>query len=94
MPFCTWRVILSLTVTGFRWFSWYTGVAVLWMIYITGINCYGYGMLRTIAVASAEGWITTSYVVSRVLPEQGSVNDRFFSLLFAHLGIFDRLAII
>ena len=25
---------------GFRWFSWVTGVALIWLVYISGINGY------------------------------------------------------
>lgn len=79
---------------NFRWFSWYTGVIVLWLIYIAGINGYWLvwdKLAQFVAVASAE-WLDALPIFSAPLVrnflEQGSVNDRFFSLLsFIHLGV-------
>lgn len=79
---------------NFRWFSWYTGIAVLWLIYMAGINGYWLvwdRLAQFIAVATAE-WLDYLPIfiapLARNFLEQGSVNDRFFSLLsFAHLGI-------
>lgn len=79
---------------NFRWFSWYTGIAVLWMIFMAGINGYWLvwdKLAQFVAVASAE-WLDFIPIfiapLARNFLEQGSVNDRFFSLLsFAHLGI-------
>ncbi len=79
---------------NFRWFSWYTGVIVLWLIYIAGINGYWLvwdKLAQFVAVASAE-WLDAlpifSVPMARNFLEQGSVNDRFFSLLsFIHLGV-------
>lgn len=79
---------------NFRWFSWYTGVIVLWLIYIAGINGYWLvwdKLAQFVAVATAE-WLDAlpifSVPMARNFLEQGSVNDRFFSLLsFVHLGV-------
>ena len=79
---------------GFRWFSWYTGVAVLWLTYIAGINGYWLPwdkLAQFAAVASAE-WLDALPIFSAPLVrnflEQGSVNDRFFTLLsLIHLGV-------
>ena len=79
---------------NFRWFSWYTGIAVLWLVYMAGINGYWLvwdKLAQFIAVATAE-WLDYLPIfiapLARNFLEQGSVNDRFFSLLsFAHLGI-------
>lgn len=79
---------------GFRWFSWYTGILVLWLIYIAGINGYWLPwdkLAQFAAVATAE-WLDALPIFSAPLVrnflEQGSVNDRFFSLLsFIHLGV-------
>ena len=79
---------------NFRWFSWYTGVVLLWLVYISGVNGYWLvwdKLAQFVAVASAE-WLDALPIFSAPLVrnflEQGSVNDRFFSLLsFAHLGI-------
>lgn len=79
---------------NFRWFSWYTGILVLWLIYVAGINGYWLPwdkLAQFAAVGSAE-WLDALPIFSAPLVrnflEQGSVNDRFFSLLsFMHLGI-------
>lgn len=79
---------------NFRWFSWYTGVAVLWLVYMAGIN--GYWLVwdklgQFVAEATAE-WLDALPIFSAPLArnflEQGSVNDRFFSLLsLVHIGV-------
>lgn len=79
---------------NFRWFSWYTGVALLWLVYMAGINGYWLvwdKLAQFLAVATAE-WLDYLPIFSAPLVrnflEHGSVNDRFFSLLsFVHLGI-------
>jgi NAD(P)H-flavin reductase len=79
---------------NFRWFSWYTGVALLWLIYIAGINGYWLvwdRLAQFLAVASAE-WLDFlpifSSPMARNFLELGSVNDRFFSLLsLIHIGV-------
>jgi len=79
---------------NFRWFSWYTGVALLWLIYIAGINGYWLvwdSLAQFLAVASAE-WLDALPIFSAPLArnflEDGSVSDRFFTLLsLIHLGV-------
>ncbi|MDE2259551.1 MAG: cytochrome b N-terminal domain-containing protein [Betaproteobacteria bacterium] len=79
---------------GFRWFSWYTGLVVLFLISVAGINGYWLvwdKLAQFVAVASTE-WLDASPIFSAPLArnflEQGSVNDRFFSLLsFVHIGV-------
>ncbi|MBI1887324.1 MAG: cytochrome b N-terminal domain-containing protein [Nitrosomonadales bacterium] len=79
---------------NFRWFSWATGVALLWLIYIAGINGYWLvwdSLAQFLAVASAE-WLDFLPVFSAPLArnflESGSVSDRFFSLLsLVHIGV-------
>ena len=81
-------------ISGFRAFSWITGIVLLLLLYISGLN--GYFLVwdqfaQFIAVASTEwlDWLpifNTPLVRNFLLQE--SVNDRFFSLLaFAHIGI-------
>ena len=78
---------------GFRWFSWFTGIALLWLIYIAGINGYWLvwdSLAQFLAVASAE-WLDYLPIFSAPLArnflELGSVSDRFFSLLsLIHIG--------
>jgi len=81
-------------LSGFRAFSWITGIFALLFLYISGINGYWLvwdRLAQFIAVASTE-WLDWFPIFSSPLVRnflvQESVNDRFFSLLsFAHLGI-------
>lgn len=79
---------------GFRWFSWLTGVPLIWLAYASGIGGFWLvwdGLAQYSIIASAV-WLDWLPVFSEPLvrnflaPE--SVNDRFFSLLmFLHIGI-------
>lgn len=79
---------------GFRWFSWITGVPVIWLVYASGIGGYWLvwdklGQFSAIASAEWFDWLPIfSDPATRnfLMPE--SLNDRFFSLLvFLHIGI-------
>jgi len=78
----------------FRWFSWVTGIVVLWLVYMAGINGYWLvwdKLAQFVAVGTAE-WLDALPIFSDPLArnflEQGSVNDRFFSLLsLIHIGV-------
>jgi NAD(P)H-flavin reductase/ferredoxin len=79
---------------GFRWFSWITGVFVLWLVYASGINGFMLPWDRlaqfvTIATAEWLDWLPIfSEPMARNFLHEGSVNDRLFSLLaFMHIGI-------
>lgn len=79
---------------GYRWFSWITGLVLIWGVYASGINGYMLPWDRL-----AQFVITTSFEWLEWLPSfQGtlmrnfiystSVSDRFFSLLsFLHIGL-------
>ena len=81
-------------LSGFRAFSWITGMVLLLLLFISGIN--GYWLVwdqfaQFIAVATTELLdalpIFPAPLVRNFLTQE-SVNDRFFSVLsFAHLGI-------
>ena len=79
---------------GFRWFSWTSGVALLWGVYVSGINGYMLPwdrMAQFVIVASFE-WIDWlpgfGGTLSRNFIHPASVNDRLFSLLaFMHIGL-------
>ena len=81
-------------LSGFRAFSWITGVVLLLLLFISGINGYWLvwdRLAQFIAVASTEflDWLPVfvSPLVRNFLTPD-SVNDRFFSLLaFMHIGI-------
>ena len=78
---------------SFRWFSWITGVAVLWLVYVSGINGYMLPWDRVaqfVTVGTAE-WLDWLPVFNGTLVRnfisEGAVNDRLFSLLsFLHIG--------
>ena len=79
---------------GFRWFSWITGILVLWLVYASGINGFMLPWDRlaqfvTIATAEWLDWLPIfSEPMARNFLHEGSVNDRLFSLLaFMHIGI-------
>ncbi len=79
---------------GFRWFSWVSGVLLLWLTYVSGINGYMLPwdeLAQYVVVATAElldrlplfgGVLVRNFIY------QDSVNDRLFSLLtFIHIGV-------
>ena len=79
---------------GFRWFSWVSGVALLWLVYASGINGYMLpwdSLSQFVVVATAEwlDWLPLfqgALVRNFIQPE--NVNDRLFSLLsFIHIGV-------
>ncbi len=79
---------------GFRWFSWVSGVALLWLVYASGINGYMLPwdrLAQFVVIATAEwlDWLPMfngALVRNFILPE--AVNDRLFSLLsFIHIGL-------
>ncbi len=79
---------------GFRWFSWVSGVMLLWMVYIAGINGYMLPWDRlsqfiTIGTAEWLDWLPFfqgSLVRNFIFTE--NFNDRLFSLLaFIHIGV-------
>ncbi len=78
---------------GFRWFSWVTGVILIWLVYISGINGFmlvwdKLAQFVTVATAELLDWIPIfKGVVIRNFIFEGAVNDRLFTLLaFVHLG--------
>jgi CDP-4-dehydro-6-deoxyglucose reductase, E3 len=79
---------------GFRWFSWVSGVALLWMVYVSGINGYmlPWDRLAQFVVVSSTEWMDVLPLfdgrLARNFLYEGSVNDRLFSLLaFLHIGL-------
>ena len=79
---------------GFRWFSWATGVVVLWLVYASGVNGFMLPwdrLAQFVATATAEwlDWLPFfGEPMARNFLHQGSVGDRLFSLLtFMHIGI-------
>ena len=79
---------------GFRWFSWVTGVALVWLVYVSGINGFMLvwdRLAQFVIVASFEwlDWLPTfGGALMRNFIYSDSVNDRLFSLLaFMHIGV-------
>lgn len=79
---------------GFRWFSWATGVALIWGVYVSGINGYmlPWDRLAQFVVVASFEWIDWlpgfGGTLIRNVIYPSSINDRFFSLLaFMHIGL-------
>ncbi len=79
---------------GFRWFSWITGVALIWLVYASGINGFMLPwdrLAQFVTVASFEwlDWLPSfGGTLMRNFIHPASVGDRFFSLLsFVHIGL-------
>jgi len=79
---------------GFRWFSWASGVLLLWLVYASGINGYmlPWDQLAQFTVTATAEWFDALPIFNGMLmrnflsPED--VSDRFFSLLsFVHIGL-------
>jgi len=79
---------------GFRWFSWVSGMALVWLVYASGINGYmlPWDRLAQFTVVATAEWLdwlplfNGALVRNFVLAE--NVNDRLFSLLsFIHIGV-------
>ena len=79
---------------GFRWFSWVSGVALLWGVYVSGINGYMLPwdeLAQFVTIATSE-WLDALPIFNGALARNflhaASVNDRLFSLLsFLHIGL-------
>jgi CDP-4-dehydro-6-deoxyglucose reductase, E3 len=79
---------------GFRWFSWVSGVALLLLVYASGINGYmlPWDRLAQFVVSATTEWLDALPIfdgtLSRNFLDPASVNDRLFSLLsFMHIGL-------
>jgi CDP-4-dehydro-6-deoxyglucose reductase, E3 len=79
---------------GFRWFSWITGVALIWLVYVSGINGYmlPWDRLAQFVIVTSFEWLdwlpSFSGTLMRNFVHANSVGDRFFSLLsFMHIGL-------
>ena len=78
---------------GFRAFSWVTGVGLIWLVYVSGINGYmlPWDRLAQYVIVSSFEWIDWlpgfGGTLIRNFIHPDSVNDRLFSLLsFIHIG--------
>ncbi len=79
---------------GFRWFSWATGVALVWGVYVSGINGYmlPWDRLAQYVITASFEWLDWlpgfGGALMRNVIHPASISDRFFSLLaFMHIGV-------
>jgi CDP-4-dehydro-6-deoxyglucose reductase, E3 len=79
---------------GFRWFSWLTGVGLIWLVYVSGINGYmlPWDRVAQFVVVAVFEWLDAlpsfGGALMRNFIYASSVNDRLFSLLaFMHIGV-------
>ena len=79
---------------SFRWFSWLSGVPLLWLTFIAGIGGYWLvwdKLAQYIAVSTAEwlDWLPFfKEPMARNFLDQETLSDRFFSLLsFIHIAV-------
>jgi quinol-cytochrome oxidoreductase complex cytochrome b subunit/coenzyme F420-reducing hydrogenase delta subunit/Fe-S-cluster-containing dehydrogenase component len=79
---------------GFRWFSWLTGVPLLWLLYASGVGGYWlvWDAQAQFSLIATTEWLDALPLFGEPLVRNfiagSSVSDRFFSLLiFLHIGI-------
>ena len=79
---------------GWRWFTWVSGVALIWGVYVSGINGYmlPWDQLAQFVIVASFEWLDWlpgfGGALARNFLYTSSVNDRFFSLLaFMHIGL-------
>lgn len=79
---------------GFRWFSWVTGVVLLWMVFASWVNGYmlPWDRLAQFVVTATTEWFDVLPIVGGVMVRNfitnAAVTDRLFSLLaFIHIGL-------
>lgn len=80
--------------SGVRWFSWVSGIPLLWLLFASAIG--GYWLVwdiqaQYIAILTAEWFDSLPIIVDPMASNflnEASLSDRFFSLLvFLHIGI-------
>ncbi len=79
---------------GFRWFSWVTGVLLIWLLYVAGANGYmlPWDQLAQFVTQASFQWLDWlpgfSGRLIRNFINPASVSNRLFSLLvFIHIGV-------
>lgn len=79
---------------GFRFYSWLTGVPLIWLAYISGIGGYWItwdrlAQFSAIATTELLDWLPIfSAPVARNFLAPDSISDRFFTVLvFIHIGV-------
>ena len=79
---------------GLRWFSWVSGILILWLTYASGINGYmlAWDRLSQFLVTTTAQWFDALPILggamARNFISNANVSDRMFSLLsFIHIGL-------
>lgn len=79
---------------GFRWFSWISGVVLLWLVFAAGVNGYmlPWDRLAQFVTQASFEWLDRlpgfGGTLVRNFMYDHSVSDRLFSLLvFIHIGV-------
>ncbi len=79
---------------GFRWFSWVSGVPLLWLMYASGIGGYWlvWDRLAQFSLTATMEWLDWLPLFAQPLVRNflsaDQMSDRFFSLLiFLHIGV-------
>lgn len=86
------RELLSGHFRGFRWFSWLSGVPLIWLAYASGIGGYWlvWDQLAQFSITATAEWLNWLPIGAQGIVRNfiETVDDRFFSLLmFLHIGI-------
>lgn len=79
---------------GARWFAWFTGVPLIWMVFSSGITGYWLvwdELAQYLAIGTAE-WMDFLGIfgqsIARNFLNPGALTDRFFTLLiFIHIAV-------
>jgi coenzyme F420-reducing hydrogenase delta subunit/ferredoxin len=79
---------------GFRFYSWLTGIPLIWLVYASGISGYWIvwdqlAQFSAIATTELLDWLPIfNEPAARNFLAPDSINDRFFTMLvFIHIGI-------
>lgn len=77
---------------SFRWFSWLTGVPLIWLLYASGLGGYWlvWDQLAHFSIVATAEWLDWLPLGGQAIIRNfiHPIDDRFFSLLiFLHIGI-------
>ena len=79
---------------GARWFAWFTGIPLIWLIYIAGINGYwmAWDKLAQYSATTIVEWLDWlpifSMPMSGYFASAGGIDNRFFTVIsFSHVTI-------
>ncbi|MGJ4952159.1 cytochrome b N-terminal domain-containing protein [Bradyrhizobium sp. HKCCYLS20291] len=77
-----------------RWFSWFTGLPIIWLLYVSGITGYWLvwdRLAQYVAIVSSEllDWLPIfGEPIARNFVSTGTLTSRFFSLMvFMHVAV-------